>query len=39
MGLEVVDATEEHLPAIAAIYAEAAENNYATFDVEGPPVE
>lgn len=39
MGLEVVDAAEEHLPAIAAIYAEAAENNQATFDVEGPPVE
>ena len=39
MGLEVVDATEEHLPAIAAIYAEAAENNHATFDVEGHPVE
>ena len=39
MAMEVVDATEEHLPAVAAIYAEAAENNHATFDVEGPPVE
>ena len=39
MGLTVTDATEEHLPAIAAIYAEAAANNHATFDVDGPPVE
>ena len=39
MGLTVVDATEEHLPAIAAIYAEAAENTPATFDLEGPRVE
>ena len=39
MGLTIVDATEEHLPAIAAIYAEAAEKTSATFDVEGPPVE
>lgn len=39
MALTVVDATEEHMPAIAAIYAEAAANGHATFDVEGPPVE
>ena len=39
MSLTVVDATEEHLPAIAAIYAHAAEESHATFDLEGPPVE
>ena len=39
MGLTVVDATEEHLPAIAAIYARAAEESHATFDLEGQPVE
>ncbi len=38
-GMTVTDATEDHLPAIAAIYAEAAENNKATFDFEGYPVE
>jgi L-amino acid N-acyltransferase YncA len=39
LSLTIVDATEEHLPAIAAIYAEAAVNSPATFDLEGPPVE
>jgi len=39
MSLTVVDATEEHLAAIAGIYAEAAANSHATFDLEGPPVE
>ena len=38
MGLNIVGATEEHLPAIAAIYSEAAAKDHATFDVEGPPV-
>jgi phosphinothricin acetyltransferase len=39
MGLTIADATEEHLPAIAAIYARAAEESHVTFDVEGQPVE
>jgi L-amino acid N-acyltransferase YncA len=39
VGLSVVDAAEEHLPAIAAIYARAADESHATFDLEGPPVE
>ena len=39
MAIEIADATEEHLPAIAAIYAEAAENTHATFDFEGHSVE
>ena len=37
--MEIVDATDEHLRAVAAIYAEAAENSHATFDFEGHPVE
>ena len=39
MSIEVADAAEEHLPAIAAIYARAAANSHATFDVEGHPAE
>jgi phosphinothricin acetyltransferase len=39
MSLTIADATEEHLPAIAAIYARAAEESHVTFDVDGPPVE
>jgi phosphinothricin acetyltransferase len=35
----VRDAAEPHLPAIAAIYAKAAAETPATFDLEGPPVE
>ena len=38
MPIEVIDAAEEHLPAIAAIYARATEGP-ATFDFEGPSVE
>jgi L-amino acid N-acyltransferase YncA len=37
--LTVVDACEEHLEAIAAIYAAAARDTPATFDFEGPSVE
>jgi L-amino acid N-acyltransferase YncA len=36
--LTVVDAREEHLPAIAEIYAAAALGSPATFDFEGHPV-
>jgi L-amino acid N-acyltransferase YncA len=36
--LTVVDACEEHLEAIASIYAAAARDTPATFDFEGPPV-
>src|SRR6266511_5878708 len=36
--LPVVDAREEHLPAIAEIYATAALTTPATFDFEGRPV-
>jgi L-amino acid N-acyltransferase YncA len=36
--LTVVDAGEEHLPAIAAIYAAAARDTAATFDFEGHPL-
>jgi phosphinothricin acetyltransferase len=39
MAIEVTDAAAEHMPAIAAIYAEAAASSHATFDVEGHPVE
>ena len=39
MSIEVIDATEDHLPAIAAIYAKAAAETHVTFDVEGPSVE
>ena len=37
--VEIIDAAEEHMPAIAAIYARAAEESHVTFDVEGYPVE
>jgi phosphinothricin acetyltransferase len=39
MSVEVVAASEEHLEAIAAIYAKAAAETHVTFDVEGPSVE
>ena len=39
MGIEIADAGEEHFPAIAAIYADAAANSHATFDTEGQSVE
>jgi L-amino acid N-acyltransferase YncA len=39
MAIEIADAAPEHMPAIAAIYADAAANSHATFDTEGPPVE
>jgi phosphinothricin acetyltransferase len=39
MSVEVVDAVEEHLEAIAAIYAKAAAETHVTFDVEGPSVD
>lgn len=37
--MEIADAAAEHMPAIAAIYAEAAESSFATFDLEGHPAE
>jgi L-amino acid N-acyltransferase YncA len=36
--LTVLDATEEHLPGIAEIYAAAARDTPATFDLEGHPL-
>lgn len=36
--LSVATATREHLPAVAAIYAAAAEGSYATFDFTGQPL-
>lgn len=39
MAPAITDATDEHLPAIAAIYATAAEDSPATFDLEGPPLD
>jgi hypothetical protein len=36
--LTVVDASEEHLAGIAAIYAAAAAATPATFDLEGHPL-
>jgi L-amino acid N-acyltransferase YncA len=39
VALTIADAAVEHMPAIAAIYARAAEESHVTFDVEGPPVE
>jgi len=37
-ALAVRDAVRGHLPAIAAIYAAAADGTPATFDLEGPPL-
>ena len=33
----IIDASEEHLDAIAAIYTDAVENSHATFDLVPPP--
>ena len=38
-AIRIVDAAEEHLPAIAEIYEDAVGSSPATFDLEPPPVE